>query len=148
MSYHTWSTGGFGFCVDDIETTPERVLKLAALNEDTLSGLRNYLSGIYEEGYKDDELTMEDFDDFEGNYGDMGLSAILREVIENEIPVVFADDFDGVDYILYCPSYPWHLREEERNLTVEKVSNIFQKYLEMLIDEPIAITYYSVENGG
>ena len=65
MSYHTWSTDGFGFCVDDIKTTPERVLKLAALNEYTLSDLREYLAAIYEDGYKDEDLEMDDFDDFE-----------------------------------------------------------------------------------
>ena len=115
MSYHTWSTDGFGFCVDDIETTPERVLKLASLNRDTLSDLREYLDAVYEDGYKDEELEIDAFDEFDGNYGEMGLSTILREVINEEIPVVFADDFDGADFILYCPSYPWTLKENEKN---------------------------------
>ena len=78
MSYHTWSTDGFGFCVDDIKTTPERVLKLAELNNETLKDLREYLNETYTDGYVDEDLTMEDFDDFEGNYGEMGLSTILR----------------------------------------------------------------------
>lgn len=148
MSYHTWSTDGFGFCVDDIKTTPERVLKLAALNEDTLSDLREYLAAIYENGYKDEELEMDDFDDFEGNACAMGLSAIINDVIENEISVVFADDFDGIGYILYCPSYPWSLQEKEKNLTKEDVKAIFNKYIAILTDEHICIDYYSVENGG
>ena len=148
MSYHTWSTDGFGFCVDDITTTPEKVLKLAALNETTLRDLREYLDAVYEDGYKDEELTMDDFDDFEGMYCDRGLAVILREVIEQEIDVVLADDFDGVDFILYCPSYPWNLKERERNLTPEDVEKILMKYIKILTDEPIDIDYYSVENGG
>lgn len=148
MSYHTWSTDGFGFCVDDIKTTPERVLKLAALNKKTLNDLREYLDSIYEDGYKDENLIMDDFDDFEGNYGDQGLSTILREVIETEIPIVFADDFDCVNYILYCPSYPWTLKEKEKDLTKDDVKEILTKYIKILTDEPIDIDFYSVENGG
>jgi hypothetical protein len=148
MSYHTWSTDGFGFCVDDIITTPGKVLKLAAMNKTTLRDLREYLNGVCEDGYKDKELKMDIFDDFEGNYGEMGLSTILREVINEEIPVVFADDFDGVDYILYCPSYPWSLQEKEKHLTKEDVEKIFNKYIKILTDESITIDYYSVDNGG
>lgn len=148
MSYHTWSTDGFGFCVDNIKTTPERILKLAALNEKTLCDLREYLSEFYEDGYKDKDLTMDDFSDFEGNYGERGLATILREVINEEIPIVFADDFDGLDFILYCPSYPWTLQEKEKNLTKEDVKKILIKYIKILTDEPVEIDYYSVENGG
>lgn len=148
MSYHTWSIDGFGFCVDDIKTTPKRVLKLAALNEATLSDLREYLSDVYENGYKDEELTMEDFDEFEGTYGELGLSTILRDVIGQEIPIDWADDFDGYDYILYCPTYPWNLQEREKNLTSDSIKEIFEKYIKILTDEPITITYCRVENGG
>lgn len=155
MSYHTWSTDGFGFCVDNIETTLERALKLAALNQQTLDDLKNYINDIREEtgfteenGYDDEDITIDFIDEFEGNYGEMGLTTILREVINEEIPVVFADDFNGVDYILYCPSYPWALQENERGLTKENVEAIFNKYIKILTDEPIAIDYYSVENGG
>ena len=147
MSYHTWSTDGFGFCVDDIATTPERILKLASLNQETYEDLREYLNDCVGE-YKDDDLTIDVFDDFEGDYGDRGLSCILREVINNELPIVFADDFDGIPYILYCPSYPWTLRNEEKCLTKENVILIFQKYIKMLTDTPVIIDYYSVENGG
>lgn len=148
MSYHTWSTDGLGFCVDDIETTPEKVLKLAALNENTLNDLREYLNTIYENGYKDNELEMDDFEEFEGDYGERGLTTILREVINNEIPIVWADDFSCDNYILYCPSYPWSLKEKEKNLTEEDIVNIFEKYISILTDERITIDYYCVENGG
>lgn len=148
MSYEVWSVNGFGFCVDDIKTTPEKILKLAALNENTFSDLREYLDSFYEEGYKDDELTMDDFYDFEGEYGEMGLSAILRKAIKRELSVEWADNFDGDNYILYCPSYPWTLQENESNLTKEDVIKIFEKYIKILTDEPIIIGYYSVENGG
>ena len=147
MSYHTWSTDGFGFCVDYIKTTPERVLKLAALNTTTYTELREYLGDVLEK-YTDEELEMDIFYDFEGAYGEMGLSCILREVINNELSIVWADDFDGVNYILYCPSYPWSIKESEKNLSKKDVEEILNKYIKILTDEPIAIDYYCVENGG
>lgn len=148
MSYNVWSTDGFGFCVDDIETTPERVLKLAALNETTLSDLREYLDSIYEDGYKDEDLTMDDINEFEGEYGYRGISTILCEVIDQELCVELADDFDGTNFILYCPRYPWILSEADKALTKQDVENIFNKYITILTDEKIDIDYYSVENGG
>lgn len=36
MSYHYWTTDGFGFCVDDIHTTPKRLMELAAMNKKVL----------------------------------------------------------------------------------------------------------------
>lgn len=148
MSYEVWSTNGFGFCVDDIETTLERVLKLAAFNKDTLRDLKNYLDSFYKEGYDVEDWDVEDISEFYGNHGDCGLSTILLEVISQELHVVFADDFNGVDYILYCPSYPWTLQEKEKSLTKENVKEIFNKYIKILTDKPITIDYYSVENGG
>lgn len=147
MSYHTWTTNGFGFCVDDIKTTPERILKLAALNEKTYKDLIEYLNAFASE-CKDEDLTIDDFDDFEGDYGDRGLSCIIREVINNELPIVFADDFDCVPYILYCPRYPWSLEDKEKRLTKEDVEEVFKKYINILTDTPVVIDYYSVENGG
>lgn len=148
MSYHTWSVDGFGFCVDKIKTTPEKVLKLAAVNKKTFKDLRDYLDNYFDGEYKDEELTMDVFDEFEGNYGERGLSCILKEAIETELRVDWADDFDCINYILFCPRYPWNIRENEKNLTEEDVIKIFSKYVQMLTDEPIEIDYYSVENGG
>lgn len=149
MSYEVWSTNGFGFCVDKIETTLDKVLKLAALNEETLTDLKRYLDYYCEEeGYTYEDLDISDIDEFEGEYGYRGLSTILCEVINQELYVVLADDFHGTDFILYCPSYPWSLKENERNLTEQDVVNIFNKYISILTDEPITIDYYSVENGG
>lgn len=148
MSYHVWSTYGYGFCVDGINTTPEKILTLASLNEKTLSDLRKYLSDYFEGEYKDEELELEDFAEFEGHYGDRGISCILREVINNELPIVFADNFDGVDYILYCPAFPWDLSDKDKYITEDDVREIFSKYIRILTDEPIVVDYYNVANGG
>lgn len=147
MSYSTWHTYGYGICVDNIETTAEKLLKLASMKENVLKEVREYLDEIYPNGYKDEDLTLEDFDELEGDYCERGVAFVLHEVI-NEITVDFADDYNGTPYILYIPSYPWYMKEEERNLTEEDVVNVFKKYVSVLTDEPIVIDYYDVENGG
>ena len=147
MSYSTWHTYGYGICVDDIETTAEKLLKLASMKEDVLKEVREYLDEIYPNGYKDEDLTLEDFDELEGDYCERGVAFVLHEII-NEITVDFADDYNGTPYILYIPSYPWYMKEEERNLTEEDVANVFRKYVSVLTDELIVIDYYDVENGG
>lgn len=147
MSYITWHTYGYGICVDDIKTTAEKLLKLASMKEDVLKEVREYLDKIYPNGYKDEDLTLEDFNELEGGCCESGVAFVLYEMI-NEITVDLADDYNGTPYILYIPSYPWYMKEEERNLTEEDVANVFRKYVSVLTDEPIVIAYYDVENGG
>lgn len=148
MSYHSWTTDGFGFCVDDIKTNPEKLLKLAAMKPDVLEQVRDYLNEYFEgEEYSDDKLVMADFDDLEGDYCERDITYILYHVID-EIPVVYVSDYNGTPYILYCPTYPWNLGENERSLTADKVEAIFRKYIGVLTDKYVPIDYYSVENGG
>lgn len=149
MSYHSWTTDGYGICVDDIKTTAEKLLELAAMKPTVLEEVRKYLDWLFEEDgeYKDEDLTIDDFDDLEGEYCERGVAYVLYQVID-EIDVVFADDYNGVPYILYCPNYPWYMKEQEKNLTAEDVKNIFNKYISVLTDKPIIFDYYSVENGG
>lgn len=147
MSYHTWTTNGYGICVDDIETTAKKLLELAAMKPEVLKDVREYLSEYLDKEYDDEDLTIDDFDDLEGDYCERGVAYLLFRVID-EIDITYADDYDGVQYILYCPSYPWCMSEKEKNLTKEDVDSIFNKYISILTDEHILITDYSVENGG
>lgn len=147
MSYNTWHTYGYGICVDNIETTAERLLNLASMKENVLKEVREYLDEIYPNGYKDEDLTLDDFEELEGDYCERGVTYVLYQVI-NEITVEYTDDYNGTPYILYTPTYPWYMKEEERNLTEEDVVNVFKKYVSILTDEPIVIDYYDVENGG
>lgn len=149
MSYCTWTTGGYGICVDDIETTAEKLLELAAMKPNVLKDVRQYLNERFEEdeGYNDEDLTIDDFEELEGDYCERGVAYVLYQVID-EIEVVFADDYGGIPYILYCPKYPWYMKEKEKNLTPEDVKNIFNKYISVLTDKSVTIDYYVVENGG
>lgn len=148
MSYHTWTTYGYGVCVDDIDTTPEKLLRLASMNKDVYKEVRDYLDEYFEgQGYIDQALTMDVFDELGGDYCERGVAYVLYQMIR-EIPVEFADDYNCTPYILYSPSYPWGRGKDEKNLTEDDVTNIFRKYISVLTDKPVPIDYYSVENGG
>ena len=88
-----------------------------------LEEIRNYLSEVYNERkYDDEELTMDDFDDLEGDYCERGISYVLYNVIKDkELKVCFADDYCGTPYILYCPTFPWYLKDGEKELSEENV---------------------------
>lgn len=152
MSFHTWSTNGFGICVDDIwkdmSLTTKKVLELAAMEPSVLEIVEKHVDEICtEKKISRDDFEIEWFDELEGDYYDRGLAFILYNVI-TEIPVVYADSFNGDQYILYCPSYPWNMRDNEIELSKEDVVKIFKKYVSILTDNPIEVDYYCVENGG
>lgn len=148
MSYNTWTTYGIGFCIDDVETNAERLLKLAELKPNVLNEVRKYLDDIFNgKEYKDEDLTIDDFDGLEGDYCERGVAYVLREVID-EIPVVFADDYNGTQYILYCPHYPWDMSDKEKGLQYDDIVNIFTKYIKILTDKSVEINHQAVENGG
>lgn len=145
MSYHCWTTDGYGFCVDDIHTTPKRLMELAEMNEKVLRRVEAYLDEYYP-GWTIESLNMEDFNDLEGDCGETGLAHALYEVIDLRVTVT--SDFDNRYYILYEPSYPWSIPDGEEHLTEEDVLRIFRKYISVVTDENIFIYYQSVENGG
>lgn len=152
MSYHTWTTYGFGFCVDDIyneSLSVDKILKLAAMEPDVLDDVYDYIDQFcLENEITKYEFTVDDFDELEGDFCERGIAYILYHVIKKELPVVFADDFDGVPYILYCPSYPWNLEDKEKNLTKNDIIDIFNKYIKILTDITISIDHQCVQNGG
>ena len=148
MGYHSWTVDGYGICVDDIETTTEKILKLASMKPGVLKDVREYLDEYFDgQGYMDETLTMEVFDDLVGDYFECGVAYILCQVID-EITVEYADDYNGTQYILYTPTYPWKMDNRDKSLKQEDVEAVFRKYVSVLTDKPIKITYYSVENGG
>lgn len=145
MSYHTWSVDGFGFCSSDIHTTPERIRRLLLSAPKIDKRVRDdmFARKIY-------APTIDDYIEYDQDEY-TGLGYFLIEVIceVEQIRLIAADNFNSDTYVLYCPSYPWEdLLEGEIGLTKEKLSKIFFKYIRMLTDEEINISFQSVENGG
>ena len=77
-------------------------------------------------------------------------ATILKEVIEETegIQMTACDDYNSVTYLLYQPSYPWELTDQERNLTEQQVAEIIGRHVRILTSKPIEIDYQAVENGG
>lgn len=145
MSYHTWSVDGFGFCSSDIHTTPERIRRLLLSAPKIDKRVRDDMFARKIFAPTIDDYIEYDQDEY------TGLGYFLIEVIceVEQIRLIAADNFNSDTYVLYCPSYPWEdLLEGEIDLTKEKLSKIFLKYIRMLTDEEINISFQSVENGG
>ncbi len=145
MSYTSWHTYGYGICVSDItEPSVERLQKLLAMAPVLEKNIREWLDecGISEPDYED---YMEYDQDFR-----LGLATILKEVIleAENVRLEACDSFEGKDYLLFCPDYPWNWNNQKQLMTEEAVDELFRKYIPVLTDIPIEIDYQSVENGG
>ena len=64
------------------------------------------------------------------------------------IELTACENYDGDEYLLYCPDYPWNQAKHKQLGSEEDVVQLFQKYVPILTDEPITVEYRSVENGG
>lgn len=145
MGYVSWHTYGYGICVSEIkEYSVTRLQNLLALAPEFQKDMQQWL-----EESEIAEPIFEDYLDYDQDYR-LGLATILKEVIfEAEgIELVACDSYDSMDYLLYCPSYPWHQSGRKELSTEDEAAKLFQKYVSVLTDEEITIDYQSVENGG
>lgn len=145
MSFQTWHDYGYGICVSDIKT--ESVERLQQLLHHAPVFERDINEWL--EDCEIENPTFEDYLDFDQDYN-LGLASLLRDVILEAENVGFlaCDDFGGMDYLIYLPSYPWNLPKKETNITESSIEEILRKYVGILTDEEITIDYQSVENGG
>ena len=145
MSYCTWHNYGYGICTDQIEV--DSVEKLEELLSYAPKHQNEYQAYFKECGISDPDV--EDYFEFDRDCY-YGLATILKKVIEEveDIELFACDDFDCRDYLIYPYTYPWLITEKERDLTEEKLEQLFKKYVSILTDKPIDIDYQSVENGG
>ena len=145
MSYTSWHTYGYGICVSDIrEQSLDRLQKLISMAPKFRERIQGWLA--------DCEITnpvYEDYLEFDQDYM-LGLATILKEVIleAEDVDLVACDSYDGTEYLLYAPEYPWNQKNHRQLMTEEAVEAVFQKYVSILTDETIEIEYQSVENGG
>lgn len=145
MSYLTWHIYGYGICVSDIkEHSAERLEKLLSMAPEYQQEIHSWL-----EECEITEPAFEDYTEFDRDF-DLGLAAILKGVIleAEQIELEACNDYDGKKYLLYSASYPWYFSKTRVLPTEEAVEKLFRKYVSVLTDEPISVTYQSVENGG
>ena len=145
MSFSTWHNYGYGVRTDNIKIlSVERLKNLIHLAPKYEKSAEDYFS---EADIKDPSI--DDYLELDQDYYD-GLATILAEVIKEAESITFihCDDWNGLTYLIYPPSYPWQMPENEANLTEEKIAAILRKYITILTDDPIEIDYQEVENGG
>lgn len=145
MSFETWHDYGFGFCVDNITTTAEKINKLISYAPEFEKVVKEYFSNL---GILNP--SMEDFEDLDQDFMN-GLAYIIVEVImeAEDILLLHTCDYNGCRYVILTPSYPWaKVSEKHKNLTLNSLTDIYKKYISILTDEEIDLDYQSVENCG
>lgn len=145
MSHVSWHNYGFGICTDTLASADvSRIRELI------------HCAPAYEAKVEDllrdseiSDATSDDYLELEINNG-YGIASIMAEVIgeAENVLLTACDNYDGEQYLLYMPSYPWSLRANEFNLTEERIRQIIEKYAAILSDEAVEVGYESVENGG
>ena len=145
MSFQTWHEYGYGIRTTDIDNhSVERLRELLKLSPILESSIESYfrLTGIT-------EPTWEDYMEYDADCC-CGLATILAELLleVEDISLTACSDWDGDVYLIYAPSYPWNVRESERELTTAKLDEIFMKYIGVLTDQQVCIDFWEVENGG
>ena len=145
MSYSTWSTNGYGVCVENLDFTLERLEELISRAPEFESELKKY--------FNDEEIatpSIYDYLEYDDDYSG-GIAYILKRVIQEaeNIELCYADDFNCNWYLLLEASYPWYnTSQEEQNLTEKTIKEIIKKYISILTDKEVEFDYQCVQNGG
>ena len=148
MSYNIWSVNGFGICTDDICTDRDRLLSFINQAPVFEKDFKEWIDGFAEDP---DDITLEEMEEYEDEYGYTGIAPIMSAVIYEleRIDLTVITDVCGDTFLLLEPTYPWtNLSDEERNLTEVSLSDIFAKYCRMLTDAEIKPGYERAECGG
>lgn len=147
--YHSWSINGRGIELTAIKNTMtmDRIMALLVLAPNTKKKVEEYLKDC---GIDPAAATTDDIKEIEDGLGYKGVGTILRDVIKEteNVELTLCDDYYGVGYLLFCPCYPWSpMTEEERNMTEDRLEEIFTRYAGILTDAPVYVEDKSVENG-
>ena len=144
MSMQTNIQYGYGIITTKIKITDVEKIKAV------LQRLPDYEQSI-NEYFKDESITQPTVEDFLTAIEELcSLAEILETLIYNETGLLLysCNDDNGYNYLLYPETYPWALNEIDLTLTESKLKSIFEKYVALLTDSPIQITYQRCENFG
>lgn len=145
MSHCSWHNYGYGICTDDLDISDvQRIKELIHLAPEYEKQVMQLFA---DQGIS--EPTVDDYLDLDVDYS-CGIATILANVIHEAEDIWFTacSDYDCAAYLIYQPSYPWEMKENERNLTEEAIRLILVKYTSIISDTILTIEYCSVENGG
>lgn len=154
MSYQSWHDYGYGICIDDVNTTVDKVLNLIHLAPEFEKKFYKWAKDFT--GYDSienivNEITMDDINEYyNDNFCVDGLAPIVSSVIKEceDIELLACSDYNGFDYLIFSVTYPWSMTDKEKNMTENDVRLLIAKYVNLLTNNPVTIDYQSVENGG
>ena len=146
MSYETWHEHGYGICTDDIGEVSVPQIKM-------LLQLAPTLEKEIDQCLSDNEMSDPTVDDYFKcmDSDESGpIAVLLKEVIKEAegIECIACEDFNGKQFLLYPPVYPWLAVEVDFKMTEESLREMFAKYAKVLTDRYINAEYQSVGNGG
>ena len=144
MAQEGWMYRGYGLCVEDLEINSiERLKKLLELAPKYREEFRDF---FIEKGILNPDIY--DYLATDDNEEEHGFATIIKNALEEITGIRFVDcaDLDGNAYILYEPQFQWMMNENERELTKEKLDEIFTKYISLITDTELEIDYITVVN--
>ena len=130
MSYQSWHNYGYGICADDIGHVPvERLQALIRLVPELEKQINSWLQEC--------EITkpeVGDYFEYDNEYHG-GFATILQWVIKEAegIELLYCDDLNGKDYLIYPPQYPWQITDADREMTEERLRTIYAKYVSIVV---------------
>ena len=145
MSYQTWHTYGFGVCTEKIQIrSVEDLEKLISLAPKYEMEIKEWLDGNEIEKPTIDDYLEYDEDEY------CKLASILKAGIYEveEVEFTACNNFDGENYLIYEPSYPWHMSKADSSMTEERIEEIMRKYISIVTNQMPEMDYQSVGNGG
>lgn len=151
MSFRSYHIYGIGINTDNINTTAEKVRDFIALAPNFKKDFSGELTNS-EYNQINDFCVIEDL--FDNNCDDyFSLGAVISKVVFEleHISLVSCENFDNINFCVFCPMYPWVGNVTEKSLTEEQLKEIFTKYVAYLTDQPLSeldYGYQEIENGG
>lgn len=147
MSFRTYVIYGLGVCSDQApQVTREGVEALLAMAPETAKYVRSHPE------YSESDDHFANLDWYEADSCCVnGAFALLSDVLaerEHMIYFTLCDDFDGLQYILYEPCYPWEVSVRDMSMTPTSIREIFDKYTMVLYGMTLPVVYYECHNGG
>lgn len=144
MSNKVYTIYGYGICVDDIfPIVGENIWQLLDLAPKTKKKFTDFL---LDNNYGDEIELCHILLDYENEFAETGLGVLLQEaILEGEnLNLFVGSDYDGVQYLLFTPDYPWRCKDN-KNLKEEDIVAVIGRYVRTLTDKPIDIDYYEFE---
>ncbi len=147
MSMSTDCYYGFGFGADLIDE--DKIIELCKNHKDTLNDLGE--ESLIEEIENDKDFSFSEYEvDAENGYSCSSAANILANIMSKETSIHFyvEENEDGDVFIIFEAQEPWYYNDEERDLTREKLLEIYQKYAKELGFEYKELDYIKVEKFG